>query len=490
MSADTPVRNTGHQPVFKMFNMILFAVCAIMLLSQFMLTASIGPTSIFWTIVIIVLFFIPYGLVTSELGAAYPDDGGIYSWVQRAFGRKWGTRVSFWYWVNVALWVPSVYVIFASTVTSIFFPDVELNLWIQIAVALVLIWINYWINTRTLQVGSWVANAGAGITMVVTVILAGVAIAYGIHNGSATDWSLPNLLPTGNAFSAVALALPIIIYNFLGFELMSSASGEMRNPQRDVPRTILVAGILIGVFYLIATISMQVIAPAEDISLTSGLIDVLRTGLGSSATAVVVLTILGIGALYCFFAVLIPWTIGANLAASEASQRGDLPKVFGIVHPTRKTPTGAALLTAIIGTAITLIYGVLSSLTQGSIDTVFWNLFYLSSAIFLLPYVVLMLVFLKLRKSDPDAHRPYKVPGSSGFLTVMAWVPLIMLVFSVLFFILNPFSFDWSWTAPVLIGFVVALAIGEVMVRIAPKWIGQWGRDADPELEPVAEAGK
>ena len=63
----------------------------------------------------------------------------------------------------------------------------------------------------------------------------------------------------------MALALPIIIYNFLGFELMSSASQEMRNPKRDVPRTIVIAGVLIGAFYLIATIGMQVVMPADEL---------------------------------------------------------------------------------------------------------------------------------------------------------------------------------------------------------------------------------
>ena len=76
--------------------------------------------------------------------------------------------------------------------------------------------------------------------------------------------------------------------------------------------------------------------------------------------------------------------------------------------------------------AITLIYGLLSWLTQGSIDTVFWNLFYLSSAVFLIPYIVLMLVFLKLRKADPSAARPYRVPGPNWWIHVLAWVPLII----------------------------------------------------------------
>src|SRR5690606_10588766 len=124
--------------------------------------------------------------------------------------------------------------------------------------------------------------------------------------------------------ATMALALPIIIYNFLGFELMSSASNEMRNPRRDVPRTIIIAGVLIGAFYLISTIGMQVVIPAEEISETSGLLDVLTAVFGTG----VFTTVVGVGILYAFFAALIPWTIGANRAAAEAAEQGDLPPVF------------------------------------------------------------------------------------------------------------------------------------------------------------------
>ena len=91
VQTDRPPTGAGAtgRPTFRMFDMVLFSVAAMLLLSQLTVTAAVGPTAIFWTVAIIIVFFVPYGLVTSELGSAYPDAGGIYAWVVRAFGNRW-----------------------------------------------------------------------------------------------------------------------------------------------------------------------------------------------------------------------------------------------------------------------------------------------------------------------------------------------------------------------------------------------------------------
>lgn len=480
-AVDPAAGGTTARPAFRMFDMVLFSVAAMLLLSQLTVTASVGPTAIFWTLLIIVAFFVPYGLVTAELGSAYPDAGGIYAWVVRAFGNRWGTRVSWWYWINVGLWVPSVYLMFSGAISSMFF-DGELNFWVQIAITVVLIWINYWVNARSLETGTWVSNLGAGITLAVIAALAVAGGIYAANNGSATDWSIGELLPT-DTLPAFAAALPIVIYNFLGFELMSSASTQMENPKRDVPRTILIAGALIGGFYLIATVGMQLIFPADEISETTGLIDALQLGFGDSTAANVLVTVLGIGALFCFFACLVPWTIGANLAAAESAQQGDLPKVFAHRHPRRGTPTGAAMLTSIVGTVFTVGYAALFSLTDGAIDDVFWNLFAFSSVIFLLPYIVMMLAFRKLRGIDPERARPYRVPGGKGWTLVISIVPTVLLALAAVFFVVNPYDFSWSVTGSILVGLAIAVAIQEWFCFKAPTWTRQRAleRGEDPE---------
>jgi amino acid transporter len=90
----TPPSAGSFKKVFKGLDMTLFTVCAILVIDQLAASASIGAQSIFWWIFTMIFFFIPYGLITSELGSTYTDQGGIYAWVQRAFGGHWGGRTA------------------------------------------------------------------------------------------------------------------------------------------------------------------------------------------------------------------------------------------------------------------------------------------------------------------------------------------------------------------------------------------------------------
>jgi amino acid transporter len=287
----------------------------------------------------------------------------------------------------------------------------------------------------------------------------------------------------------MAVALPIIIYNFLGFELMSSASNEMRNPRRDVPRTIVIAGVLIGAFYLLATFGMQALVPVDEISDTKGLMDALIAVFGDG----IVVKAVGVAILYAFFAALIPWTIGANRAAAEAAAMGDLPPLFGRMSARRDTPVGAAGLTAIVSAAITLVYGALFSLTDGSIDELFWSLFAFSSVVFLMPYVAMVLAFLRLRTIDRDASRPYRVPGGRGGALAATALVLVSLALAAFFFVWNPFdAFDPTTFWCIVGGLTATVVLQEVFVARAPRWAAavRSGRhpeaDAEVDLSGVA----
>ncbi len=460
--AGSPQRST-----LRTFDMILFSVTAMLLLSQLTLTASIGPSAVVWTLLVITLFFLPYGLMTSELGSTYPDAGGIYAWVVRAFGNRWGSRVSWWYWLNVGLWVPSAYLLFSGALSEIFFGGKLAFGW-QVAIAVVLIWVNWWVNVVRLETGAWVSTVGAVIT-VGTILVLGIAGAFFAHaHGAANTFSLSSVSPH---WSTLAIALPVVIYNFLGFELMSSASKDMENPERDVPRATITAGLMIGVFYLVATVGILLVKPLDGLSTTTGLVDALRTALGESVVADVAVTALGIGALYCFFACLIPWTLGSNRSAQEASLEGDLPRIFARTHPTRNTPTGAATLCALVGTLITVGFGLLSWSTGGSIDDLFWNLFAFSSIVFLLPYIVMAAAFWTLRRTDADRRRPYRVPGGPVTAFVVAGLQIVLLAAAVVFFVYDPTAgWDWGTAAPILVGLAATVVLQEVFVARSSTW--------------------
>lgn len=446
----------GFKKVLKSLDMTLFTVCAILVIDTLAPSAAIGTSSISWWIITLLLFFIPYGLITAELGTTYPEQGGLYIWVKKAFGEKWAARTSWLYWINVALWMPSVYILFAGMFAQLFFP--EMSLWLQIGIGIVMTWITVWIGSMTLETGKWIPNIGAIIKAVIMVVIGVGAFIYASRNGVANDLSFQSILPEWGAGLAF---LPVIVYNFMGFELMSGASEEMTNPGRDIPRSIIIAGVLIAVFYILGTVGILMALPLDQLGLVSGIIDTLRILLGETGIGGVFVMVLGIGALYTLLANMVTWTIGANRTAAEAAKESELPAIFGREHPIHKTPVGAFILTGVVSTVIMILYGFMA----GNAEDLFWTLFAFSSMIFLLPYLALFPAFLKLRKTDPKVERPYKVPGGKGFITVLAVICELFIVQAIVFFVYIPGEpMDWAFAAPVLIGVVITLIVGEILI--------------------------
>lgn len=68
----------------------------------------------------LIFFFLPYGLISSELGTTYEGDGGLYDWVKRAYGKKAGARAAWYYWINFPIWMASLAVLFTETGLDIF----------------------------------------------------------------------------------------------------------------------------------------------------------------------------------------------------------------------------------------------------------------------------------------------------------------------------------------------------------------------------------
>lgn len=453
----SPKKTGGFKKAFRLLDMTLFTVAAILVIDTLAPSAAIGASSISWWVITLILFFIPYGLITAELGTTYPEQGGLYVWVKRAFGERWAARTTWLYWINVALWMPSVYVIFSGVFAQLFFPD--MSLWMQIALAIVMTWVTVGIGIVALDTGKWVPNIGAFLKVLIMVVLGVGGIVYAARNGVANDLSFKNILPNWDAGLAF---LPVIVYNFMGFELMSGAGEEMENPKRDIPIAIIVSGVLIALFYILGTVGMLLALPLEDLGLISGVVDTLKVFLGESGFGGAMVVVLGIGALYTFLANMVTWTMGANRTAAEAAVEGELPAIFGKMHPVNKTPSGAFLLTGIVSTVVLLIYGFMA----GSAEDLFWTLFAFSSMVFLMPYLALFPAFLKLRKTDPQAERPYKVPGGNVVAAILTIVCMIFILQAIVFFIWVPGEpIDWAFAGPVLIGVVLTLVVGEFLIK-------------------------
>jgi amino acid transporter len=444
-------------------SLTLFNVCAVLVIDTLTASASLGPSAITWWLITLVLFVIPYGLISSELATTYPGEGGIYDWVKRAFGVKWAVRTTFYYWINVALWMPAVYIMFAGMFSEMFFPG--LGLWPQIAICVALTGLTVWICNVSVDTGVWVTNIGALAKVIVISVLGVGGFIYAAKHGVANEFSLETMTPN---FDSALGFLPVIVFNLLGFELVACMGDEIKNPTKDIPKSIFLSAAIVTGLYIFGTLGILLALPVEDIGLVSGIVSTLQTLFGGGTFGNAMATVVGVLALITFIANMVTWTMGASRAAMESAQQGELPAYVAKEDPVHKTPVGANNITGIISAAVIIIYG----LTSGESDELFWSVFAFSSCIFLLPYLLMFPAHIKLRNLDPTITRPFKVPGSMLVQKIMTVVCTFFIAQAVFLFIL-PEVFvgviDWSYTIPVAIGVVITIAVGEVLLAGAMK---------------------
>lgn len=451
----------NKKPEFKrvlgLFDITLFTVCAILVVDTLAASAVIGPSSLTWWVITLVFFFIPYGLITAELGAAYPGEGGIQDWIRRAYGDHWAARSTWYYWVNVALWMPSGFILMAGMAAQLFAP--EIGLWPKIAIAVAATWLTVVIGLTSLSAAKWIPNLGAFIKVAIMLFIGCAGIYALITRGPANSFTWATLTPQWGASLAF---LPVIVYNFMGFELMSGAGDEIKHPAKDVPIAVIVAGLLISIFYIFATFGILVALPVGDIGLIEGLIDTIKSLLTGVPGAETITILVGVGAIFTIIANLVTWSMGANRSAHAAAVDGELPAVFATLRKSNQTPIGAYILTGIVSTIVIVIYGFLA----GSAEDLFWSLFAFSSIIFLLPYLVLFSAFVRLRNTDAATPRPYRVPGGKGCAYVFATLCTLFILQAIVFFVWVPGEpIDWAKTGPILIGVALTVIIGEIIIR-------------------------
>jgi amino acid transporter len=91
--------------VLRRFDLVLFTACAIVGLDSVAAAAQAGAQAITWLLVSLVVFLIPYGMLTAELGSAFPVEGGPYEWARMSFGRGAGAVTAILYWLSNPIWV-------------------------------------------------------------------------------------------------------------------------------------------------------------------------------------------------------------------------------------------------------------------------------------------------------------------------------------------------------------------------------------------------
>ena len=309
---------------------VLFTICSVLVLDSLAAApARFGTPSLTMWVVMAVIFFMPYGLLSAELGSSYPDDGGITSWVTRAFGEHLGVQTGWFYWINVAFWMPAVFVTFAWWLSYSFFPAAPPLVMAGIAVAMC--WVIVGIGIRGVELSVTVTAIASYAKMAILLLFGVLGAVYFVRYGSAHSFRAQDLLigSLGNLSSGVA----VIAYNLLGFELIGSIGSKIENPGKTVPRMTILAGVVITLLYLLGTFGMLV--ALRDIDEMDGFYNalaVLCSVFGPAQKPV--LDVLVVISCLTLVSNMLSWTLGANesLIAADLDRKKSVPPHGASLH--------------------------------------------------------------------------------------------------------------------------------------------------------------
>lgn len=458
---------------FRLFSAVLATVCIILVGDAVAPTASIGNSMYVWWLIMIIGFFIPYALISAELGTQYPSEGGMYTWIKKAFGKKWASRVAWFYWVNYPLWIASL----ADLITSLLMQmlGVEMEIWMVLAIQLFYTVLVTVLGMLRISQSAWVSNLGAIIKFL---ILGGIS-ALGIYvfctqgtMNPVESWhDFVPLLSADGGIDWTGLAfVSLIIFNMLGFEVVGTFVDDMDKPKKQIPQAIILGGVLIAIFYILPSFAIGVGTEFSEISTDTGLLDsyeILMEHAGFSMAAIKSIIVV-VGSLFILTLIsnISSWNFGVYSVIAYAAEDGMFPKSW-----TKRNKDGVPYMVGVWTGVVAVILAVAGIILAYCFpeweagSNMFWAFFDLSLVCLLLSYIPMFAAFIKLHKDGKQVKNGYWIKTGPVMRWVLGVVPLILLGISLLFTLVPEFSLEAiEGNMTLIISSAVCVIIGEAMI--------------------------
>lgn len=411
---------------FGRFDIYFFLICAIVGVDTLGQVAASGVQGFVWLIFLSLFFFVPYGLLVAELGAAFPEEGGPYIWTRMAFGRKVAGLNAIFFWFSNPVWIGATLALLAiAAIQNYFVSFDDGSVWFYL-VGLAYIWFSVWSAILSFGIGKWIPTVGAWCRVLLIATFSVTTVVYAVQNGlhlpAASQWA-----PTWPAFIALA---PLLFYNLVGFEQPSSAGDEMKDPKKDVPFTVLRAMISSILLYGLPILAIVCVLPPEAIQGkgVSAFLDAVDTTYSVYGGAAGLMIKLSAGMfVLAVVSSASTWLMGADRAQAIAAIDGTGPAWLGRFSSRFGTPINVNLVSGIIST---LVFVVAALIGQGSAATAFNVTLGVVLLFTTISYIVIFPALVRLRRTHGDVERPYRVPGGMTGVWVCAGLTTFWAVFS------------------------------------------------------------
>ncbi len=416
----TPVKPEAPRlrRVLGRWDLVLLFVVAVFNLNVVPSIAANGGVTVWlWTISLI-LFFWPQGIAVIELAHRYPGEGGVYLWAKEVFGDFHGFLSGWCYWTNNMMYVPTIMLYFVGVFVFVLGTGHESladNKSFTLTVSLVLLFLLVILNILGLGVGKWLNNLGAIGTFVAAAVLIGLGVVIWLRFGTSVTMA-DFRVPANPRF--VLNSFGVICFGLVGLELASVMGDEIESPQKTLPGAVAWGGLLSGLLYIGATLTLLVAVSKNDISVLQGIVQAVghmasRVGVGwivAPFALMLSVSIAGIGSAWLGGSARIPFVAGLD---------SYMPAWLGKVHPKYVTPYAALIVHA----AVSLILVVINfSFSGAGVQETFQKLLSLAVVLQLIPFLYMFGALLKIAANDSFVRGRYGkttliLAGFSGFTT-------------------------------------------------------------------------
>ena len=276
--------------------------------------------------------------MVAELATALPVQGGYYYWVKTALGPFWGFQEGWWSWITS--WVDlAIYPVLFVDYSAYFFPSLGENQLLRWLVALAVIWPFALLNMR----GSSLVGDSSKLFLVIVLAPFVLVTVIGLFKMSHNPFT-PFVYAGSSLFPAFGAGLFVVMWNYMGWDGLSTVAGEIENPRRDYPRALAITIPMITLIYLLPTlVSLAVLGP-KDVEWTAGAFNVVAETVAGKWLG----TFMTIGAVISAIGLYSAWLLQYSRIPSAMAEDGYLPESVSRLHPKWGTPVRAITICAVI----------------------------------------------------------------------------------------------------------------------------------------------
>jgi amino acid transporter len=413
------MRNVKPPKVLSVFAIAMMSVAGIVNLRNIPIMATAGFSAVFFYLLAALVFLIPSALVCSELASTWPEAGGVFLWVKKAFGEKVGFFSIWSEWFNNVIGFPATLSFIAATLAFIFFPELNNHKFMLFGLMLVILWSVTFFNFFGIKASSRLNIVGALAGSIVPGLIIIALGAWWLIEGRPIqiDFSWQSLFPKSQVNSLVFFLG--VLSGYAGMQITAFHAHNVKNPARDFPRAIRFAVLMIVGITVFSSLAIAIVVPKNQISLVAGVMQGFAGFLSDFHLAwalpilILLIVISGVSSLSA-------WLLGPARGLAVASQSGLFPRWCSKENK-HGMPTNILILQAVVSTMLASLF-----LFADSLSVALWMLVVLTSQFTLVMDILIFASGIKLRYSQKDVVRPFKVPGGKLGIWAIAGTSIVI----------------------------------------------------------------